>query len=400
MVSAEPTDSRRERGYFMAKTFRITKDENGSWIVPSASGNGKYTVTLRNDRPSCTCLGFGVHHLRCKHIYALEAFLKDEIENPPKTTKKTYARDWPSINQAQTKEKELFQKLLFDICSDVSSKQYTFGRPALPMADMIFASALKVYSTFSLRRFISDMKEAKEKGYCEKVCSYSTVSNYMRNKDITSILVELIQKSSMPLKSVETDFAVDSSGFGTSKFDRWYSFRYGKEINRHSWIKAHLINGVKTHIITSIKITQRDGGDSPQFGELVSDTAQNFQVSEVSADKAYSSKGNMNLVSELGGTPYIPFKSNAIGKSRGNGSRLWNKMFYYFLYKHDEFNEHYHKRSNVETVFHMLKSKFGDSVRSREWTSQVNEVLLKVLCHNICVLIQEMFELGIEPNFN
>jgi hypothetical protein len=25
--------------------------------------------------------------------------------------------------------------------------------------------------------------------------------------------------------------------------------------------------------------------------------------------------------------------------------------------------------------------------------------LLKVLCHNICVVIQEMFELGIEPDF-
>ena len=31
--------------------------------------------------------------------------------------------------------------------------------------------------------------------------------------------------------------------------------------------------------------------------------------------------------------------------------------------------------------------------------AQVNEVLLKVLCHNICVVIHEMFELGIEPNF-
>jgi hypothetical protein len=31
--------------------------------------------------------------------------------------------------------------------------------------------------------------------------------------------------------------------------------------------------------------------------------------------------------------------------------------------------------------------------------AQVNEVLLKVQCHNICGVIQEMFELGIEPEF-
>jgi hypothetical protein len=47
----------------------------------------------------------------------------------------------------------------------------------------------------------------------------------------------------------------------------------------------------------------------------------------------------------------------------------------------------------------MIKSKFGDSVRSKTEVAQVNEVLLKVLCHNICVVIQEMFELGIEPEF-
>lgn len=53
----------------------------------------------------------------------------------------------------------------------------------------------------------------------------------------------------------------------------------------------------------------------------------------------------------------------------------------------------------AETMFHIIKSKFGDSARSNIEVAQVNEVPLKVLCHNICVVIQEMFELGIEPNF-
>lgn len=83
----------------------------------------------------------------------------------------------------------------------------------------------------------------------------------------------------------------------------------------------------------------------------------------------------------------------------GNGSSTWHKMWYYFMYKHGEFTEHYHKRSNAETVFHMIKSKFGDSIRSKTETAQINEVLLKVLCHNICCIIQEMHELGISADF-
>jgi transposase len=61
--------------------------------------------------------------------------------------------------------------------------------------------------------------------------------------------------------------------------------------------------------------------------------------------------------------------------------------------------QHYHKRSNVETTFSMIKAKFGDRVRSKTWQAQVNEALLKVLCHNICVVIQSVYELGIEPAF-
>jgi hypothetical protein len=53
----------------------------------------------------------------------------------------------------------------------------------------------------------------------------------------------------------------------------------------------------------------------------------------------------------------------------------------------------------IKSVFHMIKSKFGDSVRSKTEVAEVNEVLIKVLFHNICVVIQEMFELGIVPEF-
>jgi transposase len=65
----------------------------------------------------------------------------------------------------------------------------------------------------------------------------------------------------------------------------------------------------------------------------------------------------------------------------------------------DEFLASYHKRSNVETTFSMIKGKFGGYLRSKGNTAQRNEALCKVLCHNICCVIQSMFELGIEPSF-
>jgi hypothetical protein len=47
----------------------------------------------------------------------------------------------------------------------------------------------------------------------------------------------------------------------------------------------------------------------------------------------------------------------------------------------------------------MIKAKFGERLRSKTATAQMNEALLKVLCHNICVVVQSIYELGIEPAF-
>ncbi len=78
---------------------------------------------------------------------------------------------------------------------------------------------------------------------------------------------------------------------------------------------------------------------------------------------------------------------------------MWARMYHFYHFNRDAFLVHYHKRSNVESTFAMMKAKFGDRIRSKTDTAQVNEMLLKVLCHNICVVIQSMYELGIEPDF-
>ena len=74
-------------------------------------------------------------------------------------------------------------------------------------------------------------------------------------------------------------------------------------------------------------------------------------------------------------------------------------MFHYFQLNQDDFLQHYHARSNVESTFNIIKSKFSDLIRSRDNVAQTNELLLKVLCHNIVVLIHESFELGININW-
>jgi hypothetical protein len=64
---------------------------------------------------------------------------------------------------------------------------------------------------------MSDLREAQERGYIAKAPHYNSIFNYLENAALTPILHELITQSSLPLKGVEENFAVDSSGFGLSR---------------------------------------------------------------------------------------------------------------------------------------------------------------------------------------
>lgn len=250
---------------------------------------------------------------------------------------------------------------------------------------------------------------ARERGYIARVPHFNTVIKYIDLPEMTPYLKRLIVESALPLKAIEWDFAVDSSGFSLGARKSWadskwnnartlYGERVPNEVSRKDWVKAHIMCGVKTNIVTAVEITDAHGGDSPQFRPLVQTTSQGFPIQSVCADKAYSAEKNLRLVLVKGGMPYIDFRSNATDKNRRSGD-VWKRMFLWYQYNQELFMQHYHKRSNVESTFSMIKAKFGERVRSKTQTGQTNEVLCKILCHNVCCLIQSIYELGVDVAF-
>jgi transposase/predicted nucleic acid-binding Zn finger protein len=404
---------RRQKGILIASKTAIKKDGD-LWLVPSQGGQGKYKVDAGS--PHCTCPDFEFRQSKCKHIYAVEYTIskiektKTTVTEKGKTTvtetvkikRQTYRQEWPAYNKAQTQEKAQFQYLLHQLCNGVGEPAQYRGRPRLPLEDMIFAMAFKVYSTFSGRRFMTDMRHAHARGYVSKLPSYNSIFRYFEDEMLTPHLLMLIEESSLPLQAIESAFAVDSSGLSTSRFEQWAHAKYGDTqlMERRPWVKVHLCCGVKTNIVTAVEITDKNVGDCPRFAPLVNATAQNFTLKEVSADKAYSSNKNLQTAVSHNAMPYIPFKLGSTDHAKyKKQSALWKNMYHYFSLNNDRFMAHYHKRSNVETTFHMIKSKFGDALRSRTKAAQINEALCKVLCHNICCLIQSMYELNLKPKF-
>lgn len=401
---------REQRGLVIAAKSKL-QQSGDRWFVPSQSGQSGTYYTVKPDpaKPHCSCPDFTARQLRCKHLYAVEIVTQREFTFDEETqtqtltetvtVKQTYKQEWTAYNKAQTHEKDRFLALLSELCKGIEEPIQTFGRPRIPLAEVVFANCYKVFSTVSGRRFTSDLRDAQAKGYLTKTPHYTSLSRYLENPMLTPFLKQLIEESSLPLQAVESDFAVDSSGFSTCRFVQWVKAKYSepKLMEKHDWIKVHLMCGVKTNIVTSIEITDAYANDCPQFEGLVKTTGRNFTMAQVSADKAYLSSDNMQVVADHHAQPFIAFKANSTTSK--NHSAIWNRMFHFYSFNQARFMQCYHKRSNVETTFHMIKTKFGDRLRSKTRTAQINEALCKVLAHNLCCLIQSIYELGIEPTF-
>jgi len=225
---------------------------------------------------------------------------QSNLELPPleNTSRPTYKQQWHKYNLSQTREEAYFKSLLFELCSTViePEKPKGRGRPTAPFCDLIYAACLKTYNCMSGRRNQSDLDDALRRGFLSRPIRYNTIFKYLELEVMTGYLQQLITESSLALKSVEVDFAIDSSGFGTCQYKRWFDVKYGNTEDWHHWIKLRLMTGVKTNIVTSCEISRRYANDSPYFKPLLNKTAESgFTIREVSADKEYLSSKSIRL---------------------------------------------------------------------------------------------------------
>jgi len=308
---------------------------------------------------------------------------------------------WHNYNKSQVEEKALFVNILKDICDLIEEAPHkNVGRKPTKTRDIIFALVMKEYLNTSSRRVQSDLKLFKEAGFMQSEIPFNTLLDHLERAELKALLRELIEISSLPLKQIELDFAIDATGFSTSRYKTFFNMKHMGDGRWRQYRKCHAVCGVKTNIITSVEITEGYVNDQTQFIPLANNTARNFKIRDFCADKGYLCSKHFELIKELGGQAYIPFKKNTSGKCSDNSRSYFKSAFKFFKANREQYLEHYHKRSNIESSFSMIKRRFGNNVKCKKEISQDNEILGKVLAHNICVLCQELFLNNIDLDFN
>lgn len=312
--------TREERGRQIAQQGGI-KQVGSRYAVPSQSLGATgpaYLVDIVDE--TCTCADYELRRQRCKHQEAVlfwiawEGSVSEAAPAKAPAPKKTYRQNWTAYNAAQTTEKARVELLLKSLCEGIEepARKAGPGRPRIPLRDAVFSSVMKVYSTFSGRRASTDIRDCADRGHIADAPHYNSIFRTLESEATTEILVRLIEESAAPLAEIENiagQFAQDSTGFSTVTYDRWFDQKHGKLMARHPWVKLHVMIGTATNVVTGVKVSSE--ADCPLLPELLQKTAQRFKVREVSGDKAYLSKDNLEEIAAVGAVPFIPFKVNS-----------------------------------------------------------------------------------------
>jgi len=162
---------------------------------------------------------------------------------------------------------------------------------------------------------------------------------------------------------------VDASGFELESKSYYYRtvWNSNKKQKTRRYMKVSLSVDLDKLVILKHKIRKKYRNDQIDFIS----TLKNIKVNRVFADKGYDSKKNRQFVfNKLKATPIIPVRryTKFYGYQRG-------------LRKID--GTDYHQRSKSETVFSMIKRKYGSVLKNKTLMTQKVELISKLIAHNV-----------------
>lgn len=166
-----------------------------------------------------------------------------------------------------------------------------------------------------------------------------------------------------------TIVAVDSTGFELESKSFYFATRWNSDLKfkKRKHMKLSIAIDAEKQTILNYKIRKKLRHDTIDFKELL----KNLNVKYVVADKGYDDQKNRRFViNKLKAIPVIP-------------KRRSHNFYGFYKGKHKIDGSNYHQRSKVETVFSVIKRKYGSVLRCRSYATQRAEVISKMIAYNL-----------------
>ena len=189
------------------------------------------------------------------------------------------------------------------------------------------------------------------------------------------------------LKEKSTISALDSTGMEAGHTSRYFVKRRERgEKNLYQtttykrFPKLALNCDCESHIITGLLTSKGPSPDVIHFKKLLVQSNNNLPIDTITADAGYDSEANHIFARDLQIHSVINPKIGRPTDKLPSGKYRREMV--------ERFDKHiYGQRWQSETVMSMLKRNFSESILSKKYWSQCREMALKVLTHNISIVL-------------
>jgi hypothetical protein len=148
--------------------------------------------------------------------------------------------------------------------------------------------------------------------------------------------------------------------------------------------KLSLAVATSCHLILAARATTGAGGDQPFFEPLLLDAWRRANIKIAVADAGYDSEPNHCIArQDMSIRSIIPPKTGRPTQKLPT-ERHRRNMHHRFKRKADK--NYYGQRWQAETVNSMIKRNLGSALRARTARRRSNELLLRVITHNVMIL--------------
>lgn len=171
----------------------------------------------------------------------------------------------------------------------------------------------------------------------------------------------------------------DATGFEDRHCTPYYSYRCSI---RHSYTKLSAGSDMKSQLICAVVIQHHPiSHDIKHFPQLFSQMVAITPMSVMVLDKGYDAEPIHKMIRDENIISMIPVRGdNLISDTHGKYRKQMRRSFDEALY---------HQRNKTETIFSVIKRRFGSEIKSYSDMMKTKELLYRVLaynCHRMCLI--------------